>query len=276
MMRIMTQLGFFDPPEEPATATATWDDALARLLVRPGGARYATSLRSIRSAATGRAMSPGDVASGGFEELARERGWKLTTQALYAAVCCYAGIACQRRVVSRPGPIEGALSWLTVPAEAGDGPGLRSVAWLTAAAAWPASLSRWQALRLDELVITGSGLRVDGRYLPAGGGAWQAWLAYRAGEPALAASGWALCSLRAGRIAGSGPGTTLAPRSLQAALRAHTLRAAALAEERGERPATIALLRSMTYDTFRRAALERGVGPVDRGPGIGRLARAHS
>ncbi len=285
MMRIMQfQLFPIDQPdsappplvEDPARrrtdrVPTTWRAARRALIERPGGHVYLEPLASISAAAREHSLSPPDLATGGFDKLVAERRWRPATQALYSSVCNYTGIPVERVLVPRPQPVAGLLSWLTVPAGEGDGQGLRAVAWLSTAAAWPASLDRWSRLKLVELDVTGAAVRVDGRLIRGIGGPWLAWMRWRDAQPELRGSAYALCALRSGRTAGSGPGTALARRSLEAAFRHHARRCAGAARDAGVPSA--AVLEALTYDTYRRAAIEHGAEPVDRGQGVGRLAR---
>jgi hypothetical protein len=272
------QFSLFDPPPARARPVgpdvegppANWVAARRRLVRRPGGHVYLEAFASLTSVASAAGLEPGDLESG-FSELAEQRGWAPSTRALYGAVCSYAGLSVERASPPRPRPVTGVLSWLTIPAPPDDGPGLRAVAWIAVATGWPASLERWSALGLEEIDVTGSGVRVAGRLVSGVGGAWLAWTTWRERRPELRRASPALCVLRSGRTAGSVPGARLARRSLEDAFRKHAARCAERAAQRD--PGAAALLGEMTYDTYRRAVIDHGADVVDRGRGAGRLCR---
>lgn len=251
------QLPGLDPAPHHPTATA-W-------AALPGPARYPHQWRRLAAAATAAGIRPHEL-PGRFDELVAVARWKPATAALYAKVARYGGLAVAGRATPEPAPIPtDVVAQLTRPT--GTTPAAcRDAAWATAAWDWPAPLHQWRQLRLRDLELThrpgGPQLTIAGRPTRAGT-AWAAW--HQARVALLGPPGpddYALCTVRAGRHLDARQGGPLAARSAQAAFARHSHLAAARAADEHRDPALVALLRTLTYDTYRRAALTAGIDPV--------------
>lgn len=248
-------------PEDDGS-TIGWDDW-------PVPVGYEQPWGQLRRAAQAAGLTPEMLVNGGpdgesgFQRLVVERGWKQRTAVLYAKVAGYGGLHVERAATPEPTTHLENLQLLTRLHNDASILEMRAVAWCSLARGWPAPVDEWRHLRVDDVEVVSGDVMLGGRRIKGAGAAWNQWMKRRLSVSALAASPYALCSVRDGDWPDERQGNPLSRRGLQAAFGRYVEGVATqlTADEHPEAEA----VRELTYDTFRRLVIASGVKPVERG-----------